>query len=122
SRCHRAPVDRAVVCVQYVLDLVELQAVLALRVAEALARVLPRLAEVGAPPDRRPEPLAGRGREDRPGVGIEHRVVDRPALAVRAAHAPVAAVAALQHEQALAGPDEEHALRHGFTSVSTVFR
>src|SRR5215213_1300097 len=41
----------------------QLGAVLA--VAEALARVLPRLAEVRAPPDRRPVPFARAGGEDR---------------------------------------------------------
>ena len=42
-----------------------------------------------------------------------HRVVDRPALAVRAAHAPVAAVGvALEHEAALARSDQQHRQRH----------
>ena len=59
-------------------------------VAEALARVLPRLAEVGAPPDRRAVPLARRGGVDRPRLGVVVGLVDGPALAERPAHAPVA--------------------------------
>src|SRR5207248_591788 len=92
-------------------DLGELQAVVG--VAEALARELPALAKVAAAPDARAVPLAGRGRVDRARVRVVHGVVDRPALAERAADAPVATIpVALQHEAALACPDQQKSRRH----------
>ena len=103
--------QQAAVCRHDVRDLRELQLV-AVGVAEPFARVLPGLAKVCAAPDRRAEPLARGGCVDRSRVAVERRVVDRPALAVRTAHAPVAAIVALQDEQALAGSDQQQALRH----------
>ena len=98
-------------------DLRDLAAVL-VAVGEALARLLPRLAEVAAAPDGRAVPLARGGGVDRAGRRVVDRVVDRPALAVRAAHRPVAAVVALEQERALAGCDGQQGLRHRFAPRS----
>ena len=57
-------------------------------VGEALARERPRLAEVAASPDGRAVPFARCGRVDRARRPLEHGVVDRPGLAVRAAQRP----------------------------------
>src|SRR4051794_19916726 len=58
-------------------------------------------------------PLACRGSVDRAGIRVVHRVVHRPALAVRAPNLPVAAVSvALQDEQALARSHQQDGLRH----------
>ena len=62
-----------------------------LAVAEAFARELPGLAQVGAPPDARAVPLAGRGGVERARDRVVHGVVHRPALAERPAHVPRAA-------------------------------
>ena len=83
-------------------------------VGEALARVLPGLAEVAAAPDGGAVPLARGGGEDRAGVRVVDGVVDGPSFAVRAAQRPVAAVVALEHEGALAGCDGQQGLRHRF--------
>ena len=104
--------EQAAVRGHHVGDLGQLQLAVAVGIAEPRAGVLPRLAQVGAAPDRRAVPLAGGGGEDRARVAVQDGVVDGPVLAVRAAHVPVAPVLALQHEQALAGSDEEHAVRH----------
>ena len=85
----------------------------AVLVGQALARLLPRLAEVGAAPDARAVPLARRGGEDRARVGVADHVVDRPALAERAAHRPVATgLVALEQEAPFPGPDHQDGLRH----------
>src|SRR5664279_1601175 len=82
-------------------------------IRETLARELPRLAEIGAPPDARAVPFACRCGVDRTGVCIVHRVIDRPAFAVRAAHLPVATIRiALEDEAALACSDEDDGQRH----------
>ena len=83
-------------------------------VGEALARVLPGLAQVAAAPDGGAVPLARGGGEDRAGVRVVDGVVDGPSFAVRAAQRPVAAVVALEHEGALAGCDGQQCLRHRF--------
>ena len=84
-------------------------------VGEALAGLLPGLAEIRAPPDRRAVPLARSGRVDRAARVVVDRVVHRPVLAVRAAQAPVlASFVALQDERPLAGPDQHNRLGHPF--------
>src|SRR6185312_8210125 len=80
-----------------------------LAVAETLARELPRLPQVGAAPDAGAMPLAGGGGVDRARLRVVDRVVDRPAVAERPAHLPVAAgLVALEDEAALACPHEQH--------------
>src|SRR6185437_3828342 len=80
-----------------------------LAVAETLARELPRLPQVGAAPDAGAMPLAGGGGVDRARLRVVDRVVDRPAVAERPAHLPVAAgLVALEDEAALARPHEQH--------------
>src|SRR6476469_4604679 len=74
-------------------DLRDLAAVV-VAIGQALARLLPRLAEVRATPYRGAVPLARRGGVDRAGGPVVDRVVDRPAFAIRAAQRPVAAVVA----------------------------
>src|SRR4029079_119527 len=95
----------------------ELAAARAVVVGEALARQLPRLAEVGAAPDSGARPLT-RGRSvDGARVRIVHGVVDRPSFAERAARLPVAAAfVAFEDEAALAGSDKKNGLRHRRTS------
>src|SRR6185312_8079223 len=81
---------------------------LALGIAQALARELPRLTHVGAAPDARAVPLAGGRGVDRPRLGLDHRVVDRPAVAEGPPHVPVATgLVALEQEQSFARPDRE---------------
>src|SRR6185436_2245656 len=65
-------------------DLRQLQP--AVVVGEALARLLPRLPEVGAAPDARTVPLARGSGEEGARVGVPDHVVDRPALAEWSAH------------------------------------
>jgi hypothetical protein len=90
----------------------------AVAVIQALARLLPGIAEVAASPDRRAVPVAGRGRVDRARVRRVDRVVDRPALAEGAADLPVApGSVALEQEYALAGSDKHDRLRHRLTSL-----
>src|SRR5262249_50209904 len=86
-------------------------------VVEALARLVPGLAQVRAAPDAGAVPLARRGGEDRAALRVVDGVVDRPALAEGTAQLPVAAVrVALEDEAALAGSDQQDGLRHRFTS------
>src|SRR6476661_4998227 len=81
--------------------------------ADALARGLPRLAEVAAAPDGGPVPLARGGGIHVAALRVVDRVVDGPALAVGAPHLPVAAVTvALQDEAPFPGSDEDDRLRH----------
>src|SRR6185437_14836986 len=83
-------------------------------VGKSLARQLPGLPEVRASPDPGPVPLAGSRRVDVAGDRVVDRLVYGPALAVRSAHLPVAAVAvALQDEAALAGADQQQDAGHG---------
>ena len=90
-----------------------------LAVAEALARELPRLAEIVAAPDAGAMPFAGGGGVDRARVRIVDRVVDGPALAVGPARRPRAAVGvALQDEAALARSDEHHCHSHDASLLS----
>src|SRR5207302_3150071 len=67
-------------------------------VGKALARVCPGLAEVRAPPDGGPVPLARRCRVDRAAPGAVDRVIDGPALAERPAERPIPPVPALQQK------------------------
>src|SRR5213078_2084850 len=85
----------------------------AVRVCEPLARELPGRSVVRASPHARAVPLARGGRVDGARFVVAHGVVDRPALAERAANLPVAPIAvALEHEQPLARSDEQNGLRH----------
>ena len=81
-------------------------------VGEALARHLPRLAEIRAAPDGGAVPLARSGRIDRAGGRVVDGVVDGPPFAERAAERPLPAVVALEQECALAGSNGQHCLRH----------
>ena len=106
------PGEQAAVRDRQARDLRELQ-LAAVAVAEPLARELPARSEVVAPPDTRTVPLARGRRVDRARLRVVHRVVDRPALAVGAAHAPVTTIlVALEHEAALAGSDQQSDARH----------
>ena len=88
-------------------------------VGQALARVLPRLAQVGAAPDRRAVPLARRRRVDRPARRVVDGVVDRPPLAERPAQLPVApGLVAFEQEAPLAGSDQNNRPCHCLTSGS----
>ena len=83
------------------------------RVGQALARVGPGLAEVLAAPDGRAVPRRAAAGQDRAAAGLDDEVVDRPALAQRAAHRPVAALGvALEDERALGRADEEEHSGH----------
>jgi hypothetical protein len=85
-------------------------------VVQALARLLPRLAEIGAPPDARAVPLACGGRVHHPAFRLVDGVVDRPALAVGAAQPPVAAAfVAFEQETTLPRADEQDGLRHSMS-------
>src|SRR5262249_44516406 len=81
-------------------------------VGEALARLLPGLAEVGGAPDRGAVPLARSGGVDLAPRRIVDGVKDGPSFAVRAPHRPLAAVVALDEERALAGSDGEQCPGH----------
>src|SRR3954452_16305843 len=94
-------------------DLRQLRRALTLAVAEALARGLPRLAEVAAAPDRGAVPFARRCGVEVAAFCVVDRVVDRPALAVGPEQLPVSPVrVALQDEASLARSDEDDGLRH----------
>src|SRR5581483_773593 len=85
-------------------------------VGQALARLRPRLAEVGALPDGRAVPLARGGGVDRAVRLVVHGVVDRPPLAERAADVPAPPVAvAFDHEAAFPSCDQQQHLRHRLT-------
>jgi hypothetical protein len=72
----------------------------AVGIADALARVLPRLAEIGAPPDGRAVPLARCSGEDGARALVVDRVVDRPAFAIRAPELPFAPILATLEDEA----------------------
>src|SRR5262249_34296003 len=95
---------------------------LALVVDQPFAGPCPRLAEVGAPPDRGAVPLAAGGGVDSPALLVVDRVEDRPALAVGAAGLPGTAIVALEDEQAFPRADEEayRGHRDSFTRVPSV--
>ena len=85
----------------------------AVAIGQALARQLPGLAQVAAAPDARTVPLARGRRVDRARCRIVHRMVDRPPVAERTTHAPVAMLSiAFQQKAALARPDQQDDARH----------
>ena len=104
--------EHAAVCRRERRGLRQLQAA-AIGVAQALARLRPGLAQVGAPPDRGAMPLACRGGVDGAGGIVVHRVQDGPPFTERATHPPVATVAvAFDHEATLPRPHQQYDLRH----------
>ena len=91
---------------------------LALGVREPLARMGPGCATVVRLPHSRPEPCVAAGRVNGSVCEVGGDVSQRPVLAERSAHAPIASRAvAFENERALLGPDQHPDVHRGIPLV-----